>query len=97
MKRVVACLVLAVSVAGCGGEDGESFDCAALGAELNRLDEQLADLKASERSAKVPSTIRTLQEEIRLFESDIRLIEADFRGVYGCSILDRFSSSGKRL
>lgn len=116
MKRILACLVLAVAVAGCGGE--ESFDCEALGAELNRLDEQMDDLKASERSEKDtvryiddliergwrspdsrhdPATLRAIQEEIRLLESDIRLIEADFRGVYGCSILDRFSSSGKRL
>ena len=46
MKRVVACLVLAVAVAGCGGEDGESFDCEALGAQLDRLERQLDDLKA---------------------------------------------------
>ena len=37
MKRVVACLVLALAAAGCGGEPGESFTCAELGLELNRL------------------------------------------------------------
>ena len=90
MKRVVACLVLAVVVAGCGG--GESFDCASVETQVDRLRNQInaAEDRLSEEKRiqddmatygwpRDLATIQNMEADIRAIRSDIRLIEADLR------------------
>ena len=90
MKRVVACLVLAVAVAGCGG--GESFDCASVENQVDRLRFQIdvaEDLLSEEKRVQDSmanlgwprdlATIQNMEADIRAIRSDIRLIQADLR------------------
>ena len=89
MKRVVACVVLAVAVAGCGSS--ESVDCAALDVQLNRLERQLDRLKAdAESEEKAQRTWEGLADQydeveprnpelLAAIEAEIRPLESDIR------------------
>ena len=94
MKRVVACLVLAVAVTGCGG--GESYDCAAVERQVGYLRSQIdvAEDRLSAEKARQeynelagfpgdPATIQNMEADIRASRSDVRLIQADLRA-NGC-------------
>lgn len=94
MKQVVACLVLAVAVAGCGG--GESFDCAAVERQVGYLRSQAdgaedrlnAEKSRQELNAMMGfpgdlARIQNMEADIRALRSDIRLIQADLRA-NGC-------------
>ena len=76
-------------VGGCGGE--ESFDCAALDVQLNRLERQLDRLKANaESEEKTQRMMRDLVESgyaeeprnpeiLAAIEAEIRPLESDIR------------------